>query len=170
MKRALIALTSIVAIASLMYLFFLQQPQYGDVKLSREENQQLTEVKDSIDQLLTDVEKFKYTQKSFDKISQQADQLISLNTGHLDQSQLDQLQDLINRNPDSLMQVLKTAMDNNYQIDDEVGSQFFNIFEQIVAISATGIVSPTAQSNKIAGQLQKDLKIESRIIALGNAE
>lgn len=170
MKRALIALTSIVAIASLMYLFFLQQPKYADVKLSREENQQLVEVKENINQLLTDIEKFKYTQKSFDKISQQADQLIEVNAKRLDQNQLDQLQDLINRNPDSLMQVLKTAMDNNYQIDDEVGSQFFNIFEQIVSISATSVVTPTAQSNKIATQLQKDLKIESRIIALGDAE
>lgn len=144
------------------------QKQYAGVQLDGDKYAQLMQSKKNIDNLLNALKAFNYREDSTaDDIYSAADKVMNENTKGLSAKDKEKLDMQVDNAQHGIKGIVQDAVKNKYAIDGSVASQFHDNFDVIVEGSAKAVTYSNIQKQKVISELDKQLKVESRLNHLG---
>lgn len=145
------------------------QKSYAGVQLDSDKYAQLTEGKQNIAHLLDTLKHFNYRKAgTAEKIYEAADDIMTENTKGLSTADKEKLDIQVDNSAHGVKGIVQDAMKNKYMIDGSVASQFHTNFDVIIDSTAKAVTRSDVQAQKVAAELNKQLKVEAKLNSLGS--
>lgn len=159
----------LMLIVTLVSLSACSQHSYGNVEVSTKEFNRIKTEKRDISALITDLQRFKYDDKeTYNHVVNDVNKLNNELKPGLNNNQRNQLDKALGDNPTGIIGIVKNAVANKYNFDDEVASQFHANFRIILDLTAYPLGNSAEQRNKIETQIRKDINLDSELYKIGS--
>lgn len=164
-------LAGLTVLACLVTLTACGQKSYAGVQLTPKKYERVQTETDHIETLVTDLQKFRYDDdKSADKVYKMADKLNTELRPGLSESQKNQLGVALGDGPTGVKGIVKSAVDKQYNFDDEVASQFHANFRIVFDMAAYVVGNSSQQRTKIETQMRKDTNADTELYKIGTQD
>lgn len=147
------------------------QKSYGGVQVSEKKAERIQTENTDIKTLVTALQKFRYDDgKSATKVYTAADKLNKELRPGLSEAQKSQLGFALGDGTTGVKGIVKSAVDKEYNFDDEVASQFHANFRIVFDMASFSVGNSAQQRSKIETQMRKDTNADTELYKIGTQE